>query len=123
MKPEDETPKLALPPVIQARNWSRHHVFRETFLVEVTTPSDNESLRVFGDLLNALVNASCQHWPAHREGGVRPLLRAMHADLRYLLYLLDTLEVANPKTTEEHIVRHLHQELGAVAKRLARRLK
>ena len=76
--------RVASPPVLRPEDWEKEPAFRETFLLYVTDPGANATLRELGRLLHAFALDFCAVWPSHPEGVFRAQLRAAIADLRHV---------------------------------------
>jgi hypothetical protein len=76
--------RVASPPVLRPEDWEKQPTFRETFLLFVTDPGANATLRELGRLLRAFTLDFCGLWPSHPEGVFRAQLRAAIADLRHV---------------------------------------
>jgi hypothetical protein len=84
MPPDEFPPVPAMPPRVDPSRWEDFPTFRETFLICVSDPRVNNTLRAFGKLLHELVLGAWEDWPPHREGIFRASLRATVADLRHV---------------------------------------
>jgi hypothetical protein len=83
--PPDEFPPVpAMPPRIDPSRFEDFPAFRESFLICVSDPRANNTLRAFGKLLHELVLGAWRDWPVQREGIFRASLRAAVADLRHV---------------------------------------
>jgi hypothetical protein len=83
--PQDpSTPDPAVPPVVPPHRWEDFEGFRETFLLHVTDPQENETCRAMARMLYHLVLEAASVMPAPPEGWVRTHVRAAVADLRFL---------------------------------------
>jgi hypothetical protein len=122
--PPDEFPPIpAMPPRIDPDRFEDFPTFRETFLLCVSDPRANITLRAFGRLLHELVLGAWEDWPVQREGIFRASLRATVADLRHAQGSL--AESTGPDTVAEpeeahlaEIGAHVARDLGALADRL-----
>jgi hypothetical protein len=84
MPPDEFPPVPTLPPRIDPDRWEDFATFRESFLLCVSDPRANNTLRAFGKLLHELVLGAWEDWPTPREGIFRASLRATVADLRHV---------------------------------------
>jgi hypothetical protein len=119
--PEVDPPEAppAVPPIIDPARFEDYPALRETFLVYITDPTANATLRGLGELLHTLILEYWRFWPNQPEGLLRASLRAVVADMRYLQGYL--AEWAGPET--EHKSRHeehLAKQGGEVARELGR---
>ena len=109
----------AVPPVIQPNAWEDYNVFRETFLLYISEPEFNASLRKAGDYFFGMLLECCPDWPEWPESSTRTEARALVADLRHLQGFAATMG-------QEHSVSSLTPEdakLSKHAAKLARLLK
>ncbi len=112
----EESPEVALPPLVNPRDWEDFGVYRETFLVYFTEPRDNLALRDSGRLVHNMALEYYQHWPDQPEGWTRSHLRASVADLRHLEGFLTTIG-DNPPENHPH-----EAHLCRMAVRMARKV-
>jgi hypothetical protein len=86
-----DTPRAAVPPVIDPEDFERFEGFRETTLAYFLDEEANSALRIVGQLLYTIVLEYWHHWPQEPEGSFRHSARALIADMRhiqgYLLYM------------------------------------
>jgi hypothetical protein len=112
------------PPEIDPIAWEDFAVFRETFLVCVTPPKHNATLRAVADLLHETAPAA--EWPEHPGGWLRAQLRAVVADLRHLEGFLVTLAVTpSPDPYEGALHRTavlMSREIASVAQHIGDKL-
>jgi hypothetical protein len=116
--PPDEfpPPAPALPPRIDPDRFEDFPTFRESFLICVSDPRANNTLRAFGKLLHELVLGAWGDWPPHPEGIFRASLRATVADLRHVQGSL--AESTGPDSVAEPHEAHLAALGAQVAKDL-----
>ncbi len=79
-----EVMQPAVPPIISPAAWEDYPIFRETFLLYVSEPEFNRSLRTMGDYFFGMLLECYGDWPAWPESSTRTELRAAVADLRHL---------------------------------------
>jgi hypothetical protein len=82
--PEDEPPAAAVPSTIDPAAWEAFPVFRESFLMYISEPSFNASLRTAAEHFFGMLLETYQHWPAWQETTTRTEMRAALGDLRHL---------------------------------------
>ena len=101
-------------------------MLRETFLLYVSDPASNASLRGVADLLFALILEYWGKWPDHPEGFLRASLRAAVADMRCVQGFLAELEEGGQDSLhEDHLAAvgaSIAPEIGALADRIEREL-
>ena len=114
-----------IPPIINPEDFGGFPAFRETFLVLVTDPQANDTIRSFGKLMQELVLAARSEWPSQPEGTFRADLRAAVADLRQIQgSLLEfTGDSFGPVTKHEAFLAGLGNEIASELGRLADRLE
>ena len=78
------TPPAAVPATIDPDAFEDFAVFRESFLMYISEPSFNASLRVAAEHFFTMMLESYDRWPAWRETSTRTEMRAAVADLRHL---------------------------------------
>ena len=83
---QDSTPPVppAVPPVIDPTLWEDFPVFRESFLMYISDPYFNASLRTTAEYFFSMVLETYQGWPQWQETSTRTEFRARIADLRHL---------------------------------------
>ena len=81
-----DTPTVppAAPPVIDPTLWEDFPVFRESFLMYISDPHFNASLRTAAEYFFSMVLEMYQGWPQWQESSTRTEFRAGIADLRHL---------------------------------------
>jgi hypothetical protein len=123
--PPDDPPP-AIPPIINPDRFEDFPFLRETFLLYVTEPTYNASLRGLGDLLFTLILEYWGKWPDHPEGILRASLRAAVADMRCIQgFLITQAEGAQNTPHEEHLAEigaSIGLEVGALADRIEKEL-
>jgi hypothetical protein len=124
---DDEAPPVpAVPPLIDPAKWEDFAVFRETFLVYFSEPSNNDALRAVGNLIYLMALEYWQHWPDQPEGWIRGQLRAAVADLRHLEGFLSTLGENPPDDAYEKALCRtsvlMSAEVGSVAEQIEAKL-
>ena len=126
--PADDPPEAppAIPPIIDPARFEDFPVLRETFMLYVSDPAANASLRGAADLLFDLILEYWGKWPNHPEGFLRASLRAAVADLRYVQgFLAEPEEGSQDTPHEEHLAAvgaSIAPEIGALADRLEKEL-
>jgi hypothetical protein len=119
--PPDDPPP-AIPPIIAPDRFEDFPVLRETFLLYVSDPVANASLRGGAELLYDLILEYWGKWPDHPEGFLRASLRAAVADMRCVQGFLAELEKGAQSTAhEEHLAAMgagVAPEIGALADRI-----
>ena len=81
---ESSSPPPAVPATITPSTWEDFPVFRETFLMYVSEPAFNASLRTAGEHFFNMLLEHYDRWPAWQESSTRTELRAAVADMRHL---------------------------------------
>lgn len=84
---QDSTPPTlppAVPATIDPDAFEDFAVFRESFLMYISEPSFNASLRVAAEHFFTMMLESYDRWPAWPESSTRTEMRAAVADLRHL---------------------------------------
>lgn len=84
---QDSTPPTlppAVPATIDPDAFEDFAVFRESFLMYISEPSFNASLRVAAEHFFTMMLESYDRWPAWQETSTRTEMRAAVADLRHL---------------------------------------
>lgn len=123
--PPDDPPP-AIPPIIDPARYEDFPVLRETFLLYVTDPGANASLRSASELLFDLILNFWGDWPNPPEGLLRAGLRAAVADMRCVQGFLADLDEGGYDTAhEEHLAGvgvSLAPEISALADRIEREL-
>jgi hypothetical protein len=125
---EDPPYSPAAPPTIKPEDFEKYPTFRETFLVMLTDPDANATMRALGLLLLDFVLAIWGEWPSPPEGMLFASLRAAIADMRHLEGSI--LEWTDPEKVgfdpaevrPAGVARKLAGDLGALADRLERTL-
>jgi len=118
------SPPPAIPPIIDPARFEDFPVLRETFLLYVSDPVANASLRGAADLLFALILEFWGQWPDHPEGLLRASLRAGVADLRHVQGFLlewDSPDTSHGSPHEEHLAAvggEIAAGIGVLADRL-----
>jgi hypothetical protein len=74
----------AVPPILDPVLWEDFPVFRETFLMYISEPEFNASLRRVGEYFFGMLLECYGDWPEWPESSTRTELRAAVADLRHL---------------------------------------
>ena len=122
--PPDDPP--AIPPVIDPDRFEDFPVLREIFLLYVSDPDANASLRGAAELLYHLILNYWGEWPDQPEGFLRASLRAAVADMRFVQgFLTEMEEGAQDSAHEEHLASvggAVASEIGALADRIEREL-
>jgi hypothetical protein len=77
-------PPAAVPATIDPSAWEDFPVFRESFLMYISEPAFNVSLRTAGEHFFRMLLEHYDRWPAWPESSTRTELRAAVADLRHL---------------------------------------
>ena len=80
---QDSTPP-AVPAIIDPSAWEDFPVFRESFLMFISEPAFNVSLRTAAQHFFGMLLETYQRWPAWPESSTRTEMRAAVADLRHL---------------------------------------
>jgi hypothetical protein len=80
---QDSTPP-AVPATIDPDAFEDYAVFRESFLMYISEPSFNASLRTAAEHFFTMMLESYDRWPAWQETSTRTEMRAAVADLRHL---------------------------------------
>jgi hypothetical protein len=125
--PPDDPPP-AIPPIIDPDHFEDFPVLRETFLLYVSDPTANASLRGAADLLFDLILEYWGQWPDHPEGLLRASLRAGVADLRHVQGFLqewDSPDTSHGSPHEEHLAAvggEIAAGIGVLADRLEKEL-
>lgn len=91
LTPESSSPPPAVPATIDPATWEDFPVFRETFLMYVSEPAFNASLRTAGEHFFSMLLEHYDRWPQWQESTTRTELRAAVADLRHLQGFLKTV--------------------------------
>jgi hypothetical protein len=100
------SPPPAVPPTIDPDRFEDFPALRETFLLYVSDPTANATLRGLGKLLYSLILEYWGYWPDHPEGLFRASLRAAIADLRHTQGFLaewDSPDTAHASPLDEHL--------------------
>ena len=84
LAPESTSPPAAVPATIDPTAWEDFPVFRESFLMFISEPAFNVSLRTAGEHFFRMLLEHYDRWPAWPESSTRTELRAAVADLRHL---------------------------------------
>ena len=79
-----ETVPPAVPPILDPVLWEDFPVFRETFLMYISEPEFNASLRRVGEYFFGMLLECYGDWPEWPESSTRTELRAAVADMRHL---------------------------------------
>ncbi|HVR98300.1 MAG TPA: hypothetical protein VMW27_16925 [Thermoanaerobaculia bacterium] len=116
-EPDDSTPAVAVPPILNPDEFEEETVFRETFLFFISDPEANDVLRRLGRLLFALILEFWGYWPNHPEGLIRTQLRAVSADMRHTQGYLAAMSRDSGHMDEHE--RHLCRLAGAVSRAVA----
>jgi hypothetical protein len=74
----------AVPATIDPDAFEDYAVFRESFLMYISEPSFNASLRVAAEHFFTMMLESYDRWPAWQETSTRTEMRAAVADMRHL---------------------------------------
>ncbi len=74
----------AVPATIDPAAFEDYAVFRESFLMYISEPAFNASLRVAAEHFFTMMLESYDRWPAWQETSTRTEMRAAVADLRHL---------------------------------------
>lgn len=123
--PPDDPPP-AIPPIIDPDHFEDFPVLRETFMLYVSDPVANASLRGAAGLLFDLILEYWGKWPDHPEGFLRACLRAAVADMRSVQgFLAELKEGAYGSGHEDHLAAvgvGIAPEIGALADRIEREL-
>jgi hypothetical protein len=77
-------PPPAVPPAIDPAAWEDFPVFRESFLLYISEPAFNASLRAVGEHFFSMLLETYPRWPAWPESTTRMEMRAAVADMRHL---------------------------------------
>ena len=77
-------PPAAVPATIDPAAWEDFPVFRESFLMYISEPAFNVSLRTAGEHFFRMLLEHYDRWPAWPESSTRTEMRAAVADLRHL---------------------------------------
>jgi hypothetical protein len=91
LTPESTSPPAAAPATITPSTWEDFPVFRETFLMYISEPAFNASLRTAGEHFFTMMLETYDRWPQWQESSTRTELRAAVADLRHLQGFLKTV--------------------------------
>ena len=81
---ESTSPPPAVPATINPAAWEDFPVFRESFLMYISEPAFNASLRTAGEHFFTMLLEHYDRWPAWQESSTRTELRAAVADMRHL---------------------------------------
>lgn len=123
--PPDDPPP-AIPPIINPDRFEDFPFLRETFMLYVSDPKANASLRGMADLLFELILEYWGKWSDQPEGFLRASLRAAVADMRSVQgFLAELEEGAQDSPHEEHLAElgaSIAPEIGALADRLEKEL-
>jgi hypothetical protein len=123
--PPDDPPP-AIPPIIDPARFEDFPVLRETFMLYVTDPGANATLRSTALLFFDLILHFWGDWPDPPEGMLRASLRAAVADMRHVQGFLAELEEGGwGGGHEEHLAAvgvGIAPEIGALADRLEKEL-
>jgi len=84
LTPESSSPPPAVPATIDPTAWEDFPVFRESFLMYISEPAFNASLRTAAEHFFGMLLETYQRWPAWQESSTRTELRAALADMRHL---------------------------------------
>ena len=103
----------AVPPIIQPNAWESYNCFRETFMLYISEPEFNASLRKAGDYFFGMLLECCPDWPEWPESSTRTEARALVADLRHLQGFAATVG-------QEHHVSSLTPEDAKLSKHAAK---
>ena len=79
-----EIMRPAVPPIIQPSAWEDYPIFRETFLMYVSEPEFNASLRTMGEYFFGMLLECYSDWPEWPESSTKTEMRAALADIRHL---------------------------------------
>jgi hypothetical protein len=91
---QDSTPPAvpaAVPATIDPAAFEDYAVFRESFLMYISEPAFNASLRVAAEHFFTMMLESYDRWPAWRETSTRTEMRAAVADMRHLQGFLGSI--------------------------------
>ena len=77
-------PPAAVPATIDPAAWEDFPVFRESFLMYISEPAFNASLRTAAEHFFAMLLETYERWPAWRESSTRIEMLAAVADMRHL---------------------------------------
>jgi hypothetical protein len=94
LTPESSSPLAvpsAVPATIDPAAFEDYAVFRESFLMYISEPSFNASLRVAAEHFFTMMLESYDRWPAWRETTTRTEMRAAVADMRHLQGFLGSI--------------------------------
>jgi hypothetical protein len=83
LTPESSSPP-AVPPAIDPAAWEAFPVFRESFLLYISEPTFNASLRTVAEHFFGMLLETYNRWPAWPESTTRMEMRAAVADMRHL---------------------------------------
>lgn len=123
--PPDDPPP-AIPPIIDPDRFEDFPVLRETFMLYVTDPEANATLRSTALLFFDLILHFWGQWPNPPEGMLRASLRAAVADMRSVQgFLAELKEGGWDSGHEEHLADvgvSIAPEIGTLADRLEREL-
>ena len=81
---ESSSPPATVPATIDPAAWEDFPVFRESFLMYISEPAFNVSLRTAGEHFFTMLLEHYDRWPAWQETSTRTELRAAVADMRHL---------------------------------------
>jgi hypothetical protein len=81
----------AVPPSIDPASWESFPVFRESFLLYISEPAFNASLRISGEHFFSMLLETYNRWPAWPESSTRMEMRAAVADMRHLQGFLGSI--------------------------------
>ncbi len=84
LAPPSEPPAPPAVATIDPTAWEDFPVFRESFLMYISEPAFNTSLRTAGEHFFAMLLEHYDRWPAWPESSTRTEMRAAVADLRHL---------------------------------------
>lgn len=129
--PESTSPPAAVPATIDPAAWEDFPVFRESFLMYISEPAFNASLRTAAEHFFGMLLESYQRWPAWPESSTRTEFRAGIADLRHLQGFmasvgkerhLSSLDPGDAKLSKHasQVARLLKQVADAMERKLAK---
>lgn len=113
-----DTPRAAVPPVIDPEDFERFEGFRETTLAYFLDQEANTALRTVGQLLYTIVLEYWHHWPQEPEGSFRHNARALLADMRHLQGYLISMGREHEASALSSQDAHLSKQCPALAQRM-----
>ena len=131
LTPESTSPTAAVPATIDPAAWEDFPVFRESFLMYISEPSFNASLRTAAEHFFTMMLESYERWPSWAESSTRTEMRAAVADMRHLQGFLasigqernlSSLDAGDAKLSKHasQVARLLKQVADTIERKLAK---